>query len=79
MIAGYIPSAGALGGLGALMLARVEGNQPVYAGRVGTGYDANPVQGVVQSTCSAALRNAPISALTMRRRWIASFVKRPCL
>src|SRR6476619_256621 len=38
VIAGFIPSAGALGGLGALVLARMEGDQVVYAGRVGTGF-----------------------------------------
>ena len=48
VVVGFIPSPGALGGLGALVLARMEADALVYAGRVGTGFTEASARDVLQ-------------------------------
>jgi len=61
VIAGFIPSPGALGGLGALVLARVEGDQLVYAGRVGTGFTAASARDVLAQVAPLRIETASVA------------------
>jgi len=61
VIAGFIPSPGALGGLGALVLGRMEGEQLVYAGHVGTGFTTASARDVLEQLEPLRIETAPIA------------------